>query len=82
MKYNVTLLIALGIILIIVVDKVEDTISDKYFVEETKSFMEKGGRNTNKNGNDLCERVNKLEILENIESSNCQEIYSYYGIDQ
>ena len=75
MKYNVIFLIILMILIAVVVDRVEDKVSNIVFKEETENFMKKGGRNTADMGVDLCRRINILEIKQGIESTNCAEIY-------
>ena len=75
MKYNIIFLVALMIIIAVTVDRIEDAISDYDFKTETKTFMNKGGRNTADMGLELCERVNGLEARIGIEQTNCTEAY-------
>ena len=75
-KYNIILMICIATIVAIVVDKVEDKFAAINFMEETQKFMGAGGRNTAKNGTDICERTNVLESFHSIEPSDCEAIYS------
>ena len=82
MKYNIILMFCISIIVAITVDKIEDAFTEINFKEKTESFINKGGRNTAKNGYDICKRLNKLEALADIKQSNCKEIYDYSELTQ
>jgi len=73
MKY--LYLIAVMVIVAITVDKIEDAISNDMFVHETKTFMEKGGRNTALQGIALCKRMNTIEAFHGIKATDCEAIY-------
>lgn len=78
MKYNIILIICISIITAITVDKIEDAFSEISFKERAQEFISAGGRNTAENGVHLCKRVNRLEALAGIKTSNCAVIYKYY----
>ena len=54
---------------------VETIKSNEGLLKDLKAFKDQGGRNTNKMGYYLCERTNRLELLNGIAPADCKMIY-------
>ena len=77
-KENALIAVAFIILLFSILNAFNDTheMDEHYeFFQEMRAFKEAGGRNTASQGQALCERINHLETLQGVETSNCAIIY-------
>jgi len=74
-KYTSSYWISVVLILAMFFHVIADEIFKKDFYETVESFMAEGGRNTAANGENICRRLNRLEIVAGYAPTDCYGIY-------